>query len=183
MTVYLHSTLVETYTASGLRELGVADLWRQMPSYGDSNLSPYIKLEAYPFTRRIAVFKKVGSPPPPKGHGGQFPAWWQPRRQAAKIRDDNATSLVTAKARPLCTSGRAALLRLHTHGEHHESANCSPGRQELQGISVCRRIDSIGTRGSRSPGLGDSGRHQPSLAISFFCTRLHAARGNKLRCQ
>lgn len=120
---------------------------------------------------------EVGSPPPPQGHGGQSPAWRHPRRQVAKIRDDNATSLVTTKARPPFTGGRVALLRLHTHGEHHESANCSPGRQELQSFSVCRHLGNTGARSSRSPGLEtggvSQGRRQPCSFVLHFAPYFH----------
>ena len=62
-----------------------------------------------------------------------------------------------AKARPPSHGGRAPVLRLHPIGKPNESANCSPGRQELQGNSVHCSIGNTGAHSSRAPGLARSG--------------------------
>ena len=66
-------------------------------------------------------------------------------------------SPVAAKARPRSYSGRAALLRLHPNGNTHESANCSPSRQELQVVCRGSNTGHAGNRGSRALGLAGGG--------------------------
>ena len=78
-------------------------------------------------------------------------------RQAEEGRHRKAANPVTAKARPPSHGGRAPVLRLHPIGKPNESANCSPGRQELQGNSVHSRINNTDAHGSRAPGLARSG--------------------------
>ena len=118
-------------------------------------------------------FQKIGSPPPPKGDGGQSPASRPARRQAGKNQAARKRRLlfVTAKARPPSTGGRAPVLRLHNRGETHESANCSPCRQELQGVSVCRHIGNTGARGSCASGLVGGWGFGLTLSSVFFSIR------------
>ena len=78
-------------------------------------------------------------------------------RQAEEGRHRKAANPVTAKARPPSHGGRAPVLRLHPIGKPNESANCSPGRQGLQGNSVRSHINNAGAHGSRAPGLARSG--------------------------
>ncbi len=74
--------------------------------------------------------------------------------QGVKVRAlTNQAKRVTAKARPPNHGGRAALLRLQLNGGSHEGANCSPGRQELQGIIVDRSPGHSGSHSSSASGL------------------------------
>ena len=54
-------------------------------------------------------------------------------------------TLCPAKAPSPSHGGRATGLQLHPIGKHNESANCSPGRQELQGNSVHSHINNTDT--------------------------------------
>ena len=84
----------------------------------------------------------------------------------------NQAKRVTAKARPPVHGGRAALLRLHPNWKTNESANSSPGRQELQGIIVDRSSGHSDPHSSRASGLvwervGFGSSATPNMALNL----------------
>ena len=117
----------------------------------------YQRPEGRKFTKGLNM--KLGAEAcrkPPLGYprrGGNRVDRWQ-RITTAKAR----VRFVTTKARPHENAAKQRCCGCTHMDKPHESAIHSPGRQELQNVSVDSCTRHTGTSGSRAPGLARSGR-------------------------
>ena len=117
---------------------------------------------------------KIGSPPPPQGHGWQSPARVISASSSGKEALPKGRQPRIAKARPPISGGRAGLLRPHLIGKTQEDRIRSPDREELQVVSKIVYVGKASNHGSSASGLAAGGQHSMLSAHPSFNRNLSA---------